>query len=104
MIKNYLKITIRSLMKNKFISFINLFGLTIGLSCCLLILIYLLHETSYDKYNKNAADIYRVERTFLNAETGALSLNLGAIAPPFAPLLQNDFKDIRNITRIFPIG
>jgi putative ABC transport system permease protein len=104
MIKNYLKITIRSLMKNKFISFINLFGLTIGLSCCLLILIYLLHETSYDQYNKNAANIYRVERTFLNAETGATSLKLGAIAPPFAPLLQNDFKDIRKTTQILSVG
>lgn len=104
MIKNYFKITLRSLMKNKFISFINLFGLTVGLSCCLLILVYLLHESSYDRYNKQADNIYRVERTFLNAETGALSLKLGAVAPPFAPLLQNDFKDIQKTTRILTIG
>ena len=89
---------------NKFISFINLFGLTVGLSCCLLIAIYILNELSYDRYNKNADNIYRIERTFLNAETGALSLELGAVAPPFAPLLQNDFKDIKEVTSILPAG
>ncbi|HXS57309.1 MAG TPA: ABC transporter permease, partial [Hanamia sp.] len=104
MIKNYFKIAWRNLKKNKFISFINLFGLTVGLTCCLLITIYILNELSYDRYNKNADNIYRVERTFLNPETGALSLNLGAIAPPFAPLLQNDFKDIKKITAFLPVG
>ena len=104
MIKNYFKIAWRNLKKNKFISFINLFGLTVGLTCCLLITIYILNELSYDRYNKNADNIYRVERTFLNPETGALSLNLGSIAPPFAPLLQNDFKDIKKITAFLPVG
>jgi len=104
MIKNYFKIAWRNLKKNKFISFINLFGLTVGLTCCLLITIYILNELSFDRYNKNADNIYRVERTFLNPETGALSLNLGAIAPPFAPLLQNDFKDIKKITAFLPVG
>ena len=66
MIKNHLKLAWRNLMKYKFISFINLFGLTIGLTCCLLILTYILNELSYDKYNKNADNIYRVTRTFYN--------------------------------------
>ncbi len=104
MFKNYFKIAFRNLMKYKFISFINLFGLTVGLTCCLLITAYILNELSYDRYNKNADNIYRVERTFLNPETGALSLQLGTIAPPFAPLLQNDFKEIKNLTRFLPIG
>lgn len=104
MIKNYLKIAWRNLKKNKFISFINLFGLTVGLTCCLLITVYVLNELSFDRYNKNADNIYRVERTFLNPETGALSLNLGTIAPPFAPLLQNDFKDIKKITALLPVS
>lgn len=104
MFKNYFKIAWRNLKRNKFISFINLFGLTVGLSCCLLIAIYILNELSYDRYNKNAGNIYRIERTFLNAETGALSLELGAVAPPFAPLLKNDFKDIKKVTSILPAG
>src|SRR3712207_8383126 len=95
MITNYFKIAWRSLTKYKAISAINIFGLTIGLTCCLLILAYILHETSYDRYNKNAENTYRVERTFLNPETGDLSLELGSIAPPFAPYLLNDFKEIK---------
>ena len=104
MIRNYLKIAFRNLMKYKFISFINLFGLTVGLTCCFLILAYILHELSYDKYNKNAKNIYRLERTFKNPETGIVALQLGTVAPPVAPLLLNDFKEIKNITRILSNG
>ncbi len=104
MIKNYFKIAWRNLNRNKFISFVNLFGLTVGICCCLLIGIYILNELSYDRYNKNADNVYRIERTFLNAQTGALSLKLGAVAPPFAPLLQNDFKDIKKVTSILEAG
>jgi len=103
MLKNYLKIAFRNLAKYKFISFINLFGLTVGLTCCLLILTYILHETSYDKYNKQADRIWRVTRSFNNKD-GIVSLHLGSVAPPFGPLLQNDFPDIEKITRILGIG
>jgi putative ABC transport system permease protein len=104
MFKNYFKIAVRNLTKYKFISFINLFGLTVGLTCCLLITVYIVNELSYDRYNKNADHIYRIERTFLNAETGALSLQLGAVAPPFGPLLKNDFGAVKKVTRILPLG
>jgi putative ABC transport system permease protein len=104
MIYNYLKIAFRSLLKYRFIFFTNLFGLTVGFTCCLLIFTYILHEVSYDKYNKNADRTYRVTRLFRNAETGATNLNLGAVAPPFAPLLANDFKEIEKITRILTAG
>ena len=104
MFKNHFKIALRNIKKNKFISFINLFGLTIGFTCCLLITIYILNELSFDRYNKNAKDIYRVERTFVNIETKAVSLELGAVAPPFGPLLQNDFDEIREATRLLSVG
>jgi putative ABC transport system permease protein len=103
MIKNYFKMAWRNLMKHKFISFINLFGLTMGLACCILITVYVLHETSYDKYNANANRIYRVTRSFNNRD-GVVSLRLGTIAPPFAPLIQNYFPDIQKITRMLPNG
>lgn len=80
-------------------SFINLSGLAIGLTCCLLILIYILHETSYDRYNRNAGRVYRVTRQF-NGPGGSVSLHLGTVAPPFGPLLQNDFPDIQAVTRL----
>jgi putative ABC transport system permease protein len=104
MLKNYLKITLRNLTKYKFISFINLFGLTVGLTCCLLIFIFILHEVSYDKYQPNADRVYRVTRSFNNSETGAVSLNLSTVAPPFGPLLQNDFKEIESTTRLLQNG
>ena len=82
MLRNYLKIAWRNLMKYKSISFINLFGLTVGFTCCLFITTYLINELSYDRYNKNADNIYRVTRSFNNAE-GVVSLNLSTISPPF---------------------
>ena len=103
MIRNYLKIAIRNLLRYRFISFINLFGLTIGLTCCLLITTYILNELSYDKYNKNADNIYRVTRSFNNQE-GVVSLNLSTIAPPFGYYLPTDFPEIKKMTRLYDNG
>ncbi|MBN8851761.1 MAG: macrolide export ATP-binding/permease MacB [Sphingobacteriales bacterium 50-39] len=101
--RNYLKIAFRNMAKYKVISFINLFGLTVGVTCCLLILTYIIHETSYDKYNSKADRVYRVTRSFNNKE-GITSLHLGAVAPPYGPLLKNEFPDIEKVTRILPMG
>jgi putative ABC transport system permease protein len=101
MIKNYLRSALRNITRHKFISFINIFGLTVGLTCCLLIVVYVVNESSYDKFNANADDIYRVTRSF-NTPDGVETLHLGAVAPPFGPLLKNEFSDIKKVTRIFP--
>jgi putative ABC transport system permease protein len=90
-------------MKYKFISFINLFGLTVGLTCCLLILAYILNELSYDKYNKNADNIYRVTRTFYNGN-GEATLNLSTVSPPFGYYLPTDFPEIQKMTRLLNSG
>lgn len=103
MIQNYLKMAWRNLMKHRFISFINLFGLTMGLACCLLISIYIIHETSYDRYHSKADRIYRLTRNFNNPD-GTVTLRLSTVAPPFGPLLKNDFPDIRQVTRLLPSG
>ena len=65
MIKNYFKIAWRNLMKNKIFSFINMFGLSIGLTCCMLITLYIYHETSYDSYHKNIKQLYQLGTTFI---------------------------------------
>lgn len=104
MFKSYFKIGFRNLMKYKFISFINLFGLSIGLTCCLLIFMYVKNEFSFDRFHSKADRIYRIERTFSDPESGMVNLELGAVAPPFAPLLLNDFKEIENLTRFIPNG
>ena len=59
MLKNYIKIAFRNLFKNKTYSSINIFGLSIGVACCLLILLYLTNEFSYDKFHTNSDQIYR---------------------------------------------
>ena len=103
MFKNYFKIALRNLGKYKFISFINLFGLTVGLSCCLLILGFILHELSYDRYHSKADNIYRVGRDFINTETGIPYMEGSSVAPPIGPLLKNDFEEIEKVTTFFPI-
>ena len=60
MIKNYFKIAWRNLMKSKVFSFINIFGLTIGLTSFLLIALYIFDELTFDAFHKNADNIYRV--------------------------------------------
>ena len=65
MFRNYLKVAWRSLMKNKTFSFINIFGLSVGLTCCMLIAIYFYHEVSYDKYHKNIDQSVSTGNTFV---------------------------------------
>jgi len=103
MLKNYFKIALRNLRKYRFTSFINIFGLTVGLTCCLLITAYVINEVNYDNYNPKHSQVYRVTRSFKNAN-GEINLHLSSIAPPFAPLLQHEFPDIQEVTRVLPNG
>ncbi len=103
MIRNYLRSAWRNIAKHKFISFINIFGLTTGLTCCLLIIAYIISELSYDKFNLNADRTYRITRTFYSAN-GVESLHLSSIAPAFGPLLTTAFPDIEKMTRVLPNG
>lgn len=103
MIKNYLRSAWRNIARHKFISFINIFGLTIGLTCCLLIIAYIINQLSYDKFNENADRTYRVTRIFYAAK-GVETLHLSSVAPPFGPLLQAGFPDIEKMTRVLPNG
>ena len=99
MLSNFLKIAVRNLLKHRFSSFINLFGLTVGLTCCLLITSYILNELSFDKYNANAANIYRVTRDF-NDDKGVVSLRLSTISPPFGYYFPSEFPQIKKMTRL----
>ncbi|HTH31632.1 MAG TPA: ABC transporter permease, partial [Lacibacter sp.] len=71
MIKNYLKIAYRSLMKRKGYSFINVVGLAIGMAVCLLIVLFIKSETGFDKFHKEGDNIYRlvVERKYPGRST-----------------------------------
>ena len=93
MFKNYLKIAFRNILRQRVYSLINITGLAIGIACCILILLFVRYELSYDKFNKKADRIYRVTREWFN-EDGASSLHLARVAPPIGPLLKNDFPQI----------
>ncbi|MEI9807066.1 MAG: ABC transporter permease [Bacteroidota bacterium] len=101
MFKNYFKTAVRSLIKNKVFSFINVFGLAIGLACCLLIAVYVYDEVNYDKYPAKAGQIYRV---------GLYSTDNGAIETyPHPDVavgegMKNAFPEIEEYTRILPRG
>ncbi|MEO5979960.1 MAG: FtsX-like permease family protein [Chryseolinea sp.] len=98
MIRNYLKVALRSILRNKLSAFINIFGLALAMSCSLLIYLFIRDEVSYDKYNDNADRMYRVTRNFLSPD-GSVNLHLGHCAPPFGPLLKNDFGEFEEVGR-----
>ena len=97
MFKNYFKITIRNLWKNKIFSLINIFGLAIGLACCILIFLFIRNELSYDKFNVHADNIYRVTSI---ADGPAGKTNLAVTPSPWAPLMKKDYPEIKKYVRI----
>jgi putative ABC transport system permease protein len=68
MFRNYLKVAWRNLMKSKIFSLINIIGLSVGLTCCMLISIYLYNEVSYDKYHKDVDRLYQLGTVFIGGE------------------------------------
>lgn len=99
MLSNYLKIALRNITGNPLFSAINIVGLSIGLACCIIITLFVQYETSYDKHWQNADRIHRVTRDFFGN-----NLRLASIAPAIAPLLQQDYPEIEDITRIMGVG
>jgi len=93
MYRNYLKIAFRNMLKSKAYSFINVTGLAVGMAATILILLFVQHELSYDKYLEDSDRIFRVTRAWYN-EDGEVSLHLGEVAPPFGPLIQSDYEGI----------
>ena len=97
MIKNYLKTAFRNLVKNKFYSSINIIGLAAGLATCMLILLYVLDELSYDKYNKNAARIFRVNN---EVQFGENHFDMAVSPALLGTTMVKDFPEVEQYTRI----
>jgi putative ABC transport system permease protein len=96
MIKNYIKTAIRSLLKNKGFTSINVMGLSLGLATCMLILFYVFDEISYDRFNTNADRIYRLN-TDINFGGNESSY---AVSPaPAAAALKISFPEIEQVAR-----
>jgi putative ABC transport system permease protein len=98
MLKNYLKTAIRSLKRQKVYSFINIAGLSLGLVCCILIILYVRFELSYDHYHQNADRIYRIIEIEINEGKKDFSATTPA---PLAPALTAEFPEIVSAVRFF---
>jgi len=101
MVSNYFKIVFRNTKKHPLYVMINIFGLAVGMAVSILILLFVKHELSYDKYHGNSDRIVRVSRAWFNQD-GEISLHLGHAAPPFGPLIKSDFgDDVEQAVRFF---
>jgi putative ABC transport system permease protein len=99
MFKNYLKIAWRNLLKSKLFSAINVFGLSVGMMCCMLLMLYILSEISFDKHQEFADDLYllRSENIQLNGE----KTDNPRGPAPYARAMKDEFPEVVQVTRLW---
>jgi putative ABC transport system permease protein len=101
MIRNYIKTAYRSLIKNKGFTVLNVLGLSLGLASCLFIILYVVDELSYDRYNTKVDRIYRVNEDLKLGENNVL---YAVCMPPLAQALKSDFPYVENTVRLKNAG
>src|SRR5262245_42872475 len=92
MLKNYFKIAVRNLLRHKSYAFINIAGLSVGMACCALMLLYIRDELRYDRFHRQAEHIYRVITT--HRDQHGTDTFPGTPAP-MAPALQQEYPAVR---------
>src|SRR3546814_19294715 len=98
--RNYLTVGIRALAKNKTYAFINIFGLAIGMAACLMILLYVRYEMSYDKWIPDSERVYQIQSWYKSSETGEeAQLQLTPYASGAA--LAKDFPQVESHVYLF---
>ena len=98
MLKNLFTIAIRTIVKEKSYSAINILGLTIGITCSMFLFMYILDELSYDRYHKNADNIYRIVSNIKEPDN-AFTWAVAQI--PLAEELRNNYPEVTNAVRFF---
>ncbi len=102
MIKNYFKTALRNLARNKIYSFINIAGLSLGLACAMLIMLYIKDEVSFDKFHKKINQIYRIDRENVREEGSAhYSSYTGYVQ---GPRFAANIPEIQSFVRFQPSG
>ncbi len=96
MLKNYLKITLRNIKRHKTFSFINISGLAVSIACCLMILMHIRFESSYDNYHRDADRIYRLG---IDIDTPAFKRTSTNISYCEAPYLKENFPQVEAVAR-----
>jgi len=94
MLKNYIKIALRNLLKSKIYSLINIFGLTVGLAACILIALWVQDELSFDRFNKNVNNIFRVI-----SYKGKFEDRSASSPAPLGPAMKESFPDVVSYVR-----
>jgi putative ABC transport system permease protein len=100
MFQNYLRIAMRNLLRNKLFSAINIFGLAIGLTCCMLLLLYIRSELVFDKHHEHTSDLYFLKSSGI-LSSGGDKRNFVTISAPYAPALKAAFPEVVEATRIW---
>jgi putative ABC transport system permease protein len=100
MLKNYLITAWRNILRAKGFSLLNIAGLAVGLAVCLLILLYVRAELSYDAYHQHVERIYRVQNAGLDPN-GSIQSEFSTLAPSYANLLRSDFSEIERLARMW---
>jgi putative ABC transport system permease protein len=101
MFKNYLMIAVRNLLRFKTYSFINIFGLAVGITCFLILTLFILDELSYDKFNKNADQTYRV---YIEQNINGIEGNNSKTPGLLGPILMQQLPETASFTRIGYFG
>ncbi len=101
MLKNYFNIALRNLTKHKFYSLLNILGLSVGLTCFLLIALFVQEELSYDTFHKDADLIYRVDFAATLNGSDHISSNAGA---PTGPTIKQDYPEVTDAVRLNSSG
>ena len=96
MITNYLKTAVRNLFKHKGYTLINILGLAIGMAACLLILLYIRHELSYDGYHQNSDLMYRIS---MAARWGGRDFDVAVVPAVTAKTMVSDFPEVEDAVR-----
>ena len=101
MLKGYFKTAWRHIVRNKLYSIINILGLSMGIATCFIIMLYVQDELSYDKFNTNSGNIFRI---VFKANLGGSAINEASVMPPVAKALKSDFPEVKDATRLMDYG
>ena len=101
MLKNYIMVSIRHLMRQPAYAGLNILGLTIGIVSSLLIILYLFHELSFDKYHEKSERIYRISSDIKEPDN---AFKWAVTQTPLAPTLKTEFAEVEQFVRFIPSG
>jgi putative ABC transport system permease protein len=99
MIRNYLKIAWRNVLKSKLFSAINVFGLSVGMTCCMLLLLYILSEISFDRHQEYVNDLYLVRCE--NVQPNGEKMDNPRAPAPYAQAIKSEYPEVVQVTRLW---